>query len=223
MRHAAKTLALASAGMVFFASTALADGADLGRMIYATQRDFMSAKAHFRAARAAGSASWGAYAGSTGFRLSALEAGIAARRRAARRLEREAGKAMPPGKRGLVRMLAGEIDGINLSLLALIRGDGGYAGYIRTRDEKLIRGVSDWQEGIRTAILDAKRCLRLARKVAGPLYTGPARLVKARPTGRRATHADRAHADPVSFSPPFGPGCPGSPRGEAGPRGLGSL
>jgi len=169
MKNIAMLLMLA--GLLFSSSPAFAEGAKLNRLVEETQKDYDTLKTNFRAAYNQGSPSWDAYRKSSGFDVIAVETRIAARRQALARIDK-AGRTLPAAKRGVVLMLARDLGNINVSMLALIRGDKGYAGYIRTRDDELVKGISDWQEGIRSALIETRRCVEMTRAVSGTLDGG---------------------------------------------------
>ncbi|MGA2193033.1 MAG: hypothetical protein ABSG42_06630 [Nitrospirota bacterium] len=93
---------------------------------------------------------------------------IMARRDAIAKMRKVGLKVLGRDQRGLFRLLIRNLDQINLSLLALITDGRGYSGYIKTGNQALIKGITAWQEGIRLALIDTRRCLAMARTATGP-------------------------------------------------------
>jgi len=161
--------------VMFSLTTPAFAGVDwLRQMATNTKSDFEATKANFRAAYTAGYSSWEDYGRATGFSIQDVEAKIKLRRARLHALATTADLNVDPGTRGLVKLLINDLDRINLSLLALIRDDRGYAGYIRTPDEELVGPVSEWQEGIRQSILELSRSMRMVRGIKAG-YGAPGR------------------------------------------------
>jgi hypothetical protein len=169
-------LTLACAAMILTAGTAHAGNVMLTRLLNATTSDFKTITSSFISAREDGTLSWEDYRKKIGETM----ARIAARREVLEDFERRGAKTMPAGERALVRMMARDLAGINLSLLALVCDGRGYAGYLRTGDEELIKGIVDWQMGIRQAIGQTRRCIKMAGEITFPLMRPRLRAVPAR-------------------------------------------
>ncbi len=159
-----KTIALmlVAVAAVLSASPAFADSARLVRLLNATQTDFDATKTSFKEAYQAGGRDWNGYRTTA----AAVSKRIAARRTALAGMAHSM-KNTPPEQRGLYRMLTKDLDQINLNFLALIKDDKGYAGYLRTRSGELVRSISEWQEGIRLALAENRRCIKMMRSVKG--------------------------------------------------------
>ncbi len=140
-----------------------------------TNSDFVTVKQNFRAAYTAGYGSWKDYGEATGFSIDDMEQRINTRRAILEALTSTADKTADVRTRGVVKMLIHDLDYINLSLLALIRDDRGYSGYIRTTDGELVGGVSKWQEGIRQALLEVRRSVRMYNRISS--QADPAGLI----------------------------------------------
>ena len=166
-------MALLIASTILMAGPARAadTGGRVVRLINATQDDFDNLKAGFQEARRDGGPSMRAVRD----RINTAIRRIEARRNAIAMMNTNALKVLPASQRGLFRMVVSELDEVNLSLLALIKDDKGYAGYIRTGDEELIKGIREWQEGIRTSINNTRRCFKIAKAATGP-FLAQARL-----------------------------------------------
>lgn len=159
------------AAVLFTAANSYAGG--FKEMVDNTQKDFDIVKDNFRAAYSEGYASWAEYEKATGFSLDVVEKRIVARRSRLAMMERSANTAISQSTRGLAKMVIHDLDDINLSILALIRDDRGYAGYIRTpQDNSLIQTVSNWQEGIRTALKEVARSVSMVTTVARQVGAG---------------------------------------------------
>lgn len=163
--------AIICASVLGISATANAAGG-FQELLNGTQKDFDAVKKNFRAAYTSGYGSWAEYEKATGFSLVSVENRIVARRERLALIERSANTSMDPSTRGLAKMVIRDLDDVNLSILALIRDDKGYAGYIRTQDSRIVDGVNGWQEGIRIAIKEAGRCVKMVRMVAGQLNIG---------------------------------------------------
>jgi hypothetical protein len=162
--------------MLSLATPAFAGVDWLRQMAVNTNKDFETAKLNFRAAYTAGYTSWEDYGRATGFSIGDVEARIKLRRARLNVLATTADTNVDAGTRGLVKLLINDLDRINLSLLALIQDDRGYAGYIRTPDPELVGPVSEWQEGIRQSMRELNRSMRMVRGIRagyGAPSTGP--------------------------------------------------
>ena len=154
---------LTLAGLLITVSPASADDTRIANLIAATQGDYEAVHAGFQEAHRDGGL-WKSKRS-----LGDLARRIEARRTALSKLGRIGTKTLPPGQRGLFRLVIGSLDQINLSLLALITDGRGYSGYIKTGNQALIKGITAWQEGIRLALIDTRRCLAMARTATGPI------------------------------------------------------
>ena len=156
-------LMLAAVAALLTATPAFADSARLVRLLNATQTDFEATKTSFREACRTGGPGWQEYRKT----VATVSMRIAARRVALSGMRRTAMKDTPPGQRGLTKMLARDLDQINVTFLALIKDEKGYAGYLRTRSDDMVKGISDWQEGIRQALAENRRCIKMMARVHG--------------------------------------------------------
>ncbi|HEY3347058.1 MAG TPA: hypothetical protein VGK71_05490 [Nitrospirota bacterium] len=147
------------------ATDCLAGSGKLGRIINATQSDYETVRTAIAADSLADSAKREEISGALGR--------IKARRAALANLVLKADSLLPMNQRGLFKMLVGDIDQINISLLILILDDKGCAGYLKTGNENLLEGIRGWQEAIGRSIKESKRCIDLAGKAAGPFVLAP--------------------------------------------------
>ena len=158
-------IALLSLAVIGVSTPAMAGGDWLTRLTNDTNRDFEAVKRNFRAAYTAGYGSWESYGKATGFSIKETEARIKTRRAVLQARVDTADRKMDSRTRGLVKMLIRDLDQINLSVLALIRDDRGYEGYIRTTDAALVGPLSGWQEGIRQSISELRRSLKMVSTI----------------------------------------------------------
>jgi hypothetical protein len=158
------TLSLVLAGLALLACPAFADSVKIAKLINATESDYESVKSDFQEAHRDGGPTWEADSRD----VQDITNRITARREAIRALIMLGMKVLPADQRGLFKLVLGDLDRTNLSLLALIKDERGYTGYSRTGNEELVKGIADWQEGIRQAIRETKRCAALAVAVTGP-------------------------------------------------------
>lgn len=171
----ASVAALIALAAIGYSAPALAGGDLFTNLVDDTNRDFQTLKQNFRAAYTTGYGSWEDYGDATGFSIGDMERRINTRRAVLDALANSADKTADGRTRGLVKMLIRDLDYINLSLLALIRDDRGYSGYIRTAGGELAGSVSGWQEGIRQALLEMRRSTRMYERVS--VQADPAGLV----------------------------------------------
>lgn len=162
MRYLALAALIVAVGV--FARPAYADSVKITRLINATESDYETVKTNFQEAHRDGGALW--ESNSSG--LVDITNRITARREAIEALMSLGDRVLPVPQRGLFRLVLEDLDRTNLLLLALIKDDRGYAGYVRTGNEELVKGIADWQEGIRQAIIQTKRCAQMVKAVAGP-------------------------------------------------------
>jgi len=160
----ALSMTLVFLSVIASAVPAYAGDAGLANMLNATTKDYQTVTACFKEAREDGALSWDEYRRQVG----GVVARVSARRRALAVIARRGTEGTPVGNRGLVRMLARDLDGINLSILALVMDERGLSGYMKTGDEGLIKGIDDWREGIRLAIRQSARCIKLAGSITVP-------------------------------------------------------
>ncbi len=166
-----KSLAIALAGMSVFMLAAPAHAGDekLTTLLNATKEDYETVTACLVDARNGDASSW--EEGKK--KLGEVVIRVTARREALAVLYKGGADSLPKARRGLARMLIHDLDDINLSLLALVMDGRGLAGYFRTGDEGLVKGINYWREGIRLAIRQTRRCIVMAGGVAVPLLTPP--------------------------------------------------
>jgi len=169
-------LSLLTLGMVCVSAPAIAEDASIPAILKATQQDFSTIRENFLDAYRAGNTSWDDHGSVTGFDVSTVTMRINARRQALVALLSRSCSDLPQRQRGLARLLIQEIDEVNLSLLAIISDDRGYAGQIRTHDGNLSENLGRWQEGIRLGLARARRCMEMGRLVTGPAFMSFPRL-----------------------------------------------
>jgi hypothetical protein len=150
------------------ACPAYADSVKINRLINATENDYRTVKTDFQEAHRDGGPAWEADSRD----VLEITNRITARREAIKALIALGEKALPAPQRGLFRLVLEDLDRTNLSILALIKDERGYTGYSRTGNEELVKGIADWQEGIRQALSETKRCAAMAAAVTGPFRMG---------------------------------------------------
>ncbi len=168
----ALSLVLAGVSLVMVSAVpAHAGGVRLRPLLMATAEDYQTITSCFKGEKEHGRPAWNDYRGEVG----AVIARLTTRRKVLAYMDRDGGDALPPGRRGLLRMLIRDLDEINLSMLALVMDEHGLCRYLKTGDRDLVAGIAYWQNGIRLAIRQTGRCINMAGYITGPplLRRGP--------------------------------------------------
>lgn len=159
------TLALACAAIVILSvPSAYAKDGTFERLLKTTQEDYNAVRSAFRETRES-ETSWAAYQRTAGV----IFHRIAIRRKALAYMAELSRKTLPMDQQGLALMYLADLENINLSLMALIKDGRGYAGYMKTGDGELVKGISNWEDGIRLALKETGRSIRLGASITGPL------------------------------------------------------
>jgi len=153
-------------GMLAFSVPAHAGSGKLVSLIKDTEIDYKTVKGGFSDAMQGADIKKAAWKAKARANLEVVSRRIQARRKAIGELRSFADGSLQSGEKGVVKMALKELDAANLSLLALITSDKGYAGFIRTGDDALMDGISNWQSGVGLAIKQTKRLVDMAGTMA---------------------------------------------------------
>ncbi|MBI5189384.1 MAG: hypothetical protein HZA22_01730 [Nitrospirae bacterium] len=167
-------LALAAAGTMMFAPCVHAEEGRLLRLVNATEKDYETLSTSLdEAARTGRRAACQKKADEVAHR-------VTARRAALKSLDASATRTLPGEKLGLVRMLIGDLDRINTSILSMAGAERGLAGYVRSGNKDLTAGIHAWRTDIREGLRESRRCIKISRAITGRLMlAGDFRLAPA--------------------------------------------